>query len=84
MGKVNASQSSPLARACPECDRMMWTAHMVWSDKQDDWVCRLHTTSPLRASFDWSEIDALCRERSMLLDRNDVDRVDVVLRYSRN
>jgi len=59
---------------------MMWSAHMVWSEEQADWVCRRHPTRP--GSADWSEVDALCRERSVLLDRNDVDRVDVVLRYS--
>lgn len=56
---------------------------MVWSEDQQDWVCQRHTAQR-GASADWSEVDALCRERSVLLDRNDVDRVDVVLRYSRN
>lgn len=57
---------------------------MVWSPKRGDWVCRSHSALPQPAGFDWNEIDALCRERSVLLDCNDVDRVDVVLRYSRN
>ncbi len=30
---------------------------------------------------DWSVIDALCRERSMLLDCNDTDFVTLALRY---
>ncbi len=33
---------------------------------------------------DWSEVDALCRERSVLLDCNDLDRVDLLLKYSRS
>ncbi len=81
---MNASRLSALARSCPECDRMMWTAHMVWSAERGDWVCRLHSAASSAAWIDWSEIDALCRERSVLLDCNDVDRVDLVLRYSRN
>lgn len=32
---------------------------------------------------DWSEVDTICRERSMLLDCNDIDRVDLLLKYSR-
>ncbi len=81
---MNASRLSALTLPCPECDQIMWTAHMVWSGERGDWVCRLHSASPPAAWIDWSEIDALCRQRSVLLDCNDVDRVDVVLRYSRN
>ncbi len=81
---MNVSQAGRLARFCSECDRVMWTAHMVWSVERGGWVCRRHSSSPPGARIDWSEIDALCRERSVLLDCNDVDRVDVVLRYSRN
>ncbi len=81
---MNGSRLSALVRSCPACDQMMWTAHMVWSGERGDWVCRLHSASRPATGIDWSEIDALCRERSVLLDCNDVDRVDVVLRYSRN
>ncbi len=62
-------------------DRRSASYHLVMAAF---WVVAQNTPPEPRVPCDWSEVDAVCRERSVLLDRNDLDRVDLLLRYSRS
>ncbi len=50
-----------------------------WTHEQGQVVC--HRTALGTAACDWSEIDALCRLLSSLLDCHDRDRFAHLLRY---
>ncbi len=55
---------------------------MVWDWEADWWMCERHLPPRFNQLGDWSEIDALCRQRSMLLDRNDRDGFAAFQRYA--
>ena len=62
---------APPVKRCADCHGLRPQREMVWDLGLDWWICEYHLPPRFNALCDWSEIDALCRERSMLLDRND-------------
>ena len=50
----------------------------TWTEEAGELRC--HRTV-LNAHCDWSEVDALCRKLSSLLDRHDADRFSSLLKY---